>query len=554
MCGQCAYIGPASSWSYEYFKLAALMQDVHGRDNAGFVHVLPSGEYDIAKCSPTTGSIVFDLFEYDQDHIVGSSLYELMCLNKDLPKQIEGNIVIAHSRKGSVGNDDIDMAQPLEIDCGEYKLLLTHNGTVYNYEEILECLSIDEPCNNDTHAIGLAIKHGKAKEFFSLINGTATCLWVRSDMPSTIFSCGITQDKNPKTNYPTRPLHFAFVGKAIYISREKSPISYIKSMYTNPDNLSETSTTYSIPANVIFSFYIDENGKADFSRIESFERDPLLPVKQHTKVAGFTHDRPKVTTTDEMVELLRGDRVPSTTSNKSLEYYQSRYYLNGEPITTPYTIEDNKVVIESQTYVSPEGYVVYKREGRYYFFSGTRYKGNLDTLTAHYFLDGIMIINRTAFELLLKDYPDMEFRPLDVAPYATHPVWVGAFNNFNYVSTKNLHHFLCALPINQYSDVVVNGKFTPIYSDKTYLYKGGKVFKIKTNKAKAYLRKLWAGRLMELKLYNNYNFKYNVNYIKGENFTGRLVRLGKAVTTMKANTTDEKEKIELNNLLNLADV
>lgn len=531
MCGQCAYIGPSKQWSYEYFKLVALMQDTHGRDNAGFAHVLPSGEFDVAKCSPVTGSIVFDLFEYDQNHIVGASLYELMCLNRDLPKSIEGNIVIAHSRKGSVGNDDISMAQPVELQADNFNLLLTHNGTIYNYEEILECLSITEPVNNDSHAIALAIKHGKEKEFFELINGTATCMWVRSDMPTTIFACGITQDASSKSMYPTRPLHFTHIEDAIYISREKLPLSYIKGMYTNPENTDKSSITYSVISNTIMSFYINDKGSADYSRVATLERRPLLPPKQQIKLGAVNTVSPNFSNLEEMTEVFASDMNMKNPSKTTLEYVRNQYYINGQLVTTPYEIVEGKLLITSQTYVTPDAQLVYERAGRYYFDTGERFRGNTATLNVHYFLMGVMVTSRPAFETLVMNHPEMDFLPIDLASYATHPVWIGSMNKLQYVSSKNLYHFVPALPVNEYTDKSVHGKFVPLYSTKVYMFKHGKVYKIQSiNKSTA--KKVWKNTLMELEIHNSSGYKSELTYRKGEVRHSRKQRLQKTLGVM----------------------
>jgi hypothetical protein len=548
MCGQCAYIGPAKQWSYEYFKLAALMQDIHGRDNAGFAHVLPSGEFNVAKCSPITGSIVFDLFEYDQSHIIGSSLYELMCLSQDIPKQIEGNIVIAHSRKGSVGNDDIGMAQPVELPCGDFDLLLTHNGTIYNYEEILECLSIEDPVKNDSHAIALAIKHGKEKEFFELINGTATCMWVRSDMPTTIFACGITQDANSKSLYPTRPLHFTHLEDAIYISREKLPLSYIKGMHTTPENSEDIGSTYSIIANTIMSFYITDKGVAQYSRIATLERRPLLPVK-HTSTTNSmaTTLPPDFNNLENMTEVFASDMNLKNPSKTTLEYVRNQYYINGELVTTPYEIVEGKLLITSQTYVTVDGQLVYERAGRYYFDDGSRYRGTTNQLHVHYFLMGIMLTSRPAFEKLVLDHPEMNFLPIDLASSATHPVWIGSMNKLQYVSSKNLYHFVPAMQINEYSDKSVHGKFIPLYSNKVYMFKHGKVYKIKTiNRTTA--KKVWNTSLMELEIYNSQGYSDQLKYRTGEVRHSRKMRLQKTLGKL-LDTAQGTEKSRIDKLL-----
>ena len=155
MCGIVGIISKYSSGFFQYheelFTKMLQMDAIRGDDSTGVFGVDKAGNFDLLKGN--AGGYVF----------TNSSNYQKFA------KRVRNDyhIVIGHNRKATVGTITPENAHPFH----EGKVILVHNGTIWNQDELNKEVSVD------SHAIAHALNEHDAVKALGSINGAYALVW-----------------------------------------------------------------------------------------------------------------------------------------------------------------------------------------------------------------------------------------------------------------------------------------------------------------------------------------------------------------------------------------
>ncbi|XAI97312.1 hypothetical protein [Leptolyngbya phage Lbo-JY46] len=134
---------------------------------------------------------------------------------------------IGHVRQGSVGySKGVENAHPFIID---QKLVLAHNGTLYNYKDMLQEYQIEEQFTVDSKALGALLHRVGMKPILEKYVGYAALLLCNLDEPDSILVYhGKTKEYVAAQPVEERPLFFLQTAEGVYFSSLKEALEAIR--------------------------------------------------------------------------------------------------------------------------------------------------------------------------------------------------------------------------------------------------------------------------------------------------------------------------------------
>lgn len=481
MCGQAAYIG--GNFSPMLFKLMAMGQDYWGGDGAGVCVYNPKAGFKVEHCLPSRRDKVRFKRAYDFIHRhenLASDLSELLCSVVNLSDAgVDGKFTaaFAHTRKATVGAIKREFLQPILLQADGDELVVMHNGTITNYQQLAKDYGLEG--DNDSQVLSHAIKTGQEKEFFEMYTGAIACIWYWKKSPHKLYVYVGASETDP--NKASRALHYANFGHGVYISKDLSTLEQVCKLQQNPGD--EETTMYHFALNCVTQVTYKETG----STVEVINSIPRKPARTNTTVTYEQNKKEQYKLVQYMVE----DTFEGARKGK-LHFHRGVYTCDGRVVNTHYLVEDGECHISKTPYVDCEGNVYYRSARKWTQPDGKRLKkpkvGSFDTLLPLYFLDGIMLRNRSTFQhFILKHQDKGKWSIRDLIGYTTHPLWCVSMSA-HYQKTDNILSSMLlwhppTLPWVTDKGVAKNfmdGKFTPLFSTKEYTFSNGKVHGITT--------------------------------------------------------------------------
>jgi len=309
MCGHGAFIG--REFDQNIFNLIMDANDNDGGHGAGMAYHHPQG-WRMAKVCPSDGyKHVFSTRMVDELP-EGKTLMDIIELH-DIPCDVD--LVMAHSRKATVGKISPSFVHPYVEKTDQGLIFVQHNGTVFNYKDLAESLGLGE-VYGDTHAIVKAIALGREAEFFTNFTGQATVIWANSwEADSLYIFVGAS-----KPNTADKSLFMWHHNGGTYISKLIAPLMSAKAMVKRKGK--KLSAIRSVPVNTVLKLKGDElYGVYDVSRPSA---KPAKPPRQEPISFKDRIDHSKL-----LSEALAD--IPVT---DKLYYRAGSYYVNGLRPTT----------------------------------------------------------------------------------------------------------------------------------------------------------------------------------------------------------------------------
>lgn len=232
MCGIAAII-PNSGYKVDWVKvkLLLLLNEERGKQSTG-VATLNGSIKSLSSASSFVSSL-------------------------NITKDSDGPALL-QTRAPSVGmSRSIDAAQPIieNNDEGEIEMLLVHNGTIHNMEELATEHGIEYSANDtDSQVLSRFILEHKY-EVLEQYHGAASLIWLRKDDPNSVY---VFRGESANSNYGTkvmaeeRPLHIGYDETGTYLS---STAMALKTVFNNKD---EKDTVREIEANIVFRYEAGE--------------------------------------------------------------------------------------------------------------------------------------------------------------------------------------------------------------------------------------------------------------------------------------------------------
>ena len=442
-CGLFSYLGARDNHSFNWDKFNALGldNDERGGDSVGRAVGDDIRKFINKKKAQTTY----------KDYVIN---------HKNGPGH---HIAIGHTRKASVGVISEDTAQPVVIDIpGGGKFIMVHNGTLFNWEDLATKYNIVKTGKSDSMVLGeIIFQYGYdvLKEY----EGAAALI--------------IRDDRNPDTVMVFRGKSKVYSGKV----EDERPLYY----------MIESANSLYISSREEGLYFIG----GDIDTVEEFEANRLYCITNGRIISTLDYDRSECSQ-------VKVWKAPAKTTTFASPYSTSRVLR---------TINDNSDEYagysERRTYVIRKDYMYKPTEIeqivparlRYYFYEKdgvvAKYangmivlsESGIRSMTArkagekiYYFYSGIMLKDRTAHSEVLrifgksKKFIDTDENIRKICKYAAHPVctvdhdipiysnvysWQEKYN----VAEKKL------MPMAVY----FTGKFTPLFSKKTYEFTTG---------------------------------------------------------------------------------
>lgn len=329
MCGHGAFIG--KNFDQNIFNLIMDANDNDGGDGAGIVYTTPTGPWITKKVCPSDGAKHIFEANYWPDVPDGNTLMDMVEHDLEFPEDV--CLVMAHSRKATVGVKSPSFVHPYTVrsDTGTY--YVQHNGTVYNYQHIADKLALN-PVYGDSDTIAKAVASQVQDQLFSVYQGQATVIWANSEEKDALYIfVGST-----KKSVPDKTMFLWHHNEGVYLSKLIAPLTQAKAMCKRKGV--KLSTIRAVPVNTVFKLRGTE-----LSVVSNIERNistpkPAKPPKAEQQTVSFQDRIDHSRLLEELLNDLPND--------DKLHYRAGAYYVNGKQITT-------------QLRVSPMGYEAYPR-------------------------------------------------------------------------------------------------------------------------------------------------------------------------------------------------
>lgn len=451
MCGIAAFIGEIKTPIL--FKIVSLYQDSRGGDGAGVGYLNSTGEFEVIKGLPHP--IIAEIFK-DLNPILNEeiaypdigTLYELFGYVTSV-EDIESNIIIAHTRRTTIGSHEIYNIHPFCFS-GKKEILGCHNGTVTNYASIGKKYNYpEEALSSDSKVLLYSIALDKLEEVYQEIEGAATLVWTEKGEEALY----VVATRNSARTGLDRSLYYLITPEGTFLSSEYSPLSTIKGLLTDPKN----------PKIILKGIYI-------------FEPDILYKVTKTgiKKIKTLTKASPTKTTVSEVsnlvgqsIELLIKDT--HSPYRNHLYYCKGAYWYNQELVTTQFTADE----IPSLFYLfDKEGRAVKLIDGTYYYNIGNNNWQPLqdeEPVYELYFINGILISSKEKFLELARQTPQIQtLNAASLIGYSKYPI----------PATLKTREIISGYFYGDTARDKVQGIVIPIFSEKVYEFKGGFVCRI----------------------------------------------------------------------------
>lgn len=517
MCGISLYLG--KNYNRAAFKILSLYSDVFGRDNSGVAYWDRKGELVLEKGGPAESwALCFDLFPRDYcDYTEAAPLMADMLTTKhSLPAKNYGKTVMTFSRKATVGNKSPESAQPFIVE-GTRPVLMVHNGTITNWEKLLELSGLpDSPDDmlSDSYALGRAIAEEEHLKWFELYSGQITCVWVYLDTPNEVYAFvgGSRSITVPRIMKADRTLYLLRnkAKDSFYLSRSWDAIELIGNFLTEPGKPADY-VGYTVLLNTIVKF----TPKGDF-KVKEIVRNPLTYKPTVVSRNLNTLLPPAGRTSHRSSTSIFESDTPSN-SFRCLDFYDGRYHLGGELMETGIFYDESvspTIHVLKESWIDPDTSHVYTKsygkdeEEKFYYFTDPNQKRPLvvksevvKRLRQHYFFEGQLFQSKVLFEMFIRRYSQQSFTSLTYQGYVINPIWSGSANRRVIKDSPNyIHpyfHLWDTFVFNGEGKAVhqVEGNIVLPYIPKVYIFKNSRLLKITSLKRKV-AKKLWEKRLV----------------------------------------------------------
>jgi len=377
--------------------------------------------------------------------------------------EIVDNVIIGHSRRASVGYITLRNAQPTIVtvttaDKDSSKIILAHNGTIFNYKELAEEFSVNiKSLDTDTQVLA-ALLLSEGDIILSRYLGGASLIYTLPNDPKKmyVFRGMSSLNENGKLLQEERPLYFYQEHKnSIYFSSEEGSLIAIAK---NKDHVQE------VPENTLF---VVEDGKMliekTINRDAAYQREPIAVAAYNESglygsvVNGFYHK--KTTIRDQIIvqEIKYAPSLQTLIESKTgIYFYKGRYYIgkltaHGKIMVDGYgTLYDDDTLEESLT----GGMIEYNEIMILYFFKG------ILMLSKESFDKALIIQNNDSTSAFTRKLCELSPLPVWDPEYVTE-AYIYKPSQF-YENGGNTAQFF-------------NGSVQPIFSDLKYTFKYGEI-------------------------------------------------------------------------------
>lgn len=352
---------------------------------------------------------------------------------------------IGHVRQGSVGySKGVENAHPFIID---QKLILAHNGTLYNYKDLLTEYNIEEKFTVDSKALGALIVKVGFKPILEKYVGYAALLMCDVSEPESILVYhGQSMETYNGSKLEERPLFFMETNEGVYFSSLREGLEAIKEY--------EEEEPKTLIYNEVVKFRNGMYVEKDSIHIDRLEQNiDMWRVKNKNNVttnnayasnagayAGPAYNRYN-NTTPIVPEYLREIRtVYNAEFGDRIYYHRLRYY----------TESPNELM--TGTFKIKEGRVVDKED---------------DTATERLFIEGVLI--KKEFEETIWEDTDI-YEPANVnfaqiiSKYSEYPV-----GNLEKEATTNKVSNYAKEKIYHDGKEIYAKQWSPLWSIRTYV-------------------------------------------------------------------------------------
>lgn len=481
MCGIAGLIGGKSKAAQKAFnpyvlKYLMIRQDSRGRDSCGLYYK------GLVENEEGKGEVK-DIIEWgwgSDPEGPTKTLTGLLDTRKLEP--FKGpHLVIAHSRKSSVGGAGLDNSHPFK--CGN--IVGVHNGTVRNIDDLMEYLDVDtKDIDTDSEAIFKAISEGKTNDVLKGYSGAATLVWTEIGTNYTYIFCGTGQFNQ----LPDRVFHIWDTKAGLYFSSEKDPLE-VGRLMCDPEFTNRIPVQ--VPVNTILKFEYNELVEETKIERDIYYKSTFTSARsgngKRKKAKNVKHLPKHTSNTSKSTNTTQGgiteknvnsgvnkNLITKLSTNTEIYQYTSNRLegLEEEDSTSPYfrlSVKNGlyfkgSILLHSDVYHS-NPYVLshieeHKRLGYYidtryfvdddgYFyhynyltneFTNTDpksdvkygYEEGLDVLTQLFFYNGIMLRDEKAlqncYEILVNTSKKantsiVRLKGTTISKFALHPVW-----------------------------------------------------------------------------------------------------------------------------------
>lgn len=299
---------------------------------------------------------------------LNKDIYEFLLSNKE-------NTVLGHARKTSVGKSILENTHP--FGHGDYKdgfeVILTHNGTIHNYEDLAKKYNIDIEGGTDSYMLSKFL-HEDFNTFLKILseyNGAAAIAAYDRKENTFILFKGESKRSNVSTIIDEeRPLSIAYVDQSnFYYSSEKK---HLLAAGFQEDKIIDlkTNTVFIFRNGEIISEHKVDRSKSFQNKIYSYSRS-VTPVNKPNKIYsneyysdGYWDDYyDDSCSCGAVVPFYEKNKTPSSNEDKWNRY------------KTPLTKDINTIRTADNTmsnYIAlPEKATLYMRKNRYYIKGGS---------------------------------------------------------------------------------------------------------------------------------------------------------------------------------------
>lgn len=162
MCGLVSIISRRTngffSQDMDLFEQMLILDQLRGKDAAGAFSVMRNGDQSIIKHATRHVSLMFETKEW-----------------KSLRTKVTstGRLIVGHNRAATRGAHTSDNAHPFQ----EGKIILAHNGTIFNQKE----LSPDKDVQVDSNSIAIALDNNSIDDVIPKIDGAFALIWYNNE-------------------------------------------------------------------------------------------------------------------------------------------------------------------------------------------------------------------------------------------------------------------------------------------------------------------------------------------------------------------------------------
>jgi len=370
------------------------------------------------------------------------------------------NTVLGHTRNASVGIVNEKNAQPLinfiEKDKSSRYLdfVITHNGTLYNYEELAKKYKIETNNYTDSFILGkLICKAGW--DVLTEYKGSASLAFIDGIDANSIYLYHGKSKYNETGNYTTeeRPLYYLRQAEGIYYSSIERSLDFI--------NMDSRYKVKELPHNKLFKL---NNGNIE--EVGTYDRSDCVHGKSYSNKNYYSNSnsypKPKsfnkpITNSSSPSTILKSNRITFSARNidaieedkllkdsRYINFCKGRYYLDSSLAEGSYIIDKYGRIMQSK-YAAETHYC---KCGEYSFIEGYLMKSADDYANA--WIEISKKPNLTDREKVSNVFRKRARQPIAI-PNSSH----GTLGYIKENKVNNIFHWF-------------EGTFEPYFSNKKY--------------------------------------------------------------------------------------